>query len=135
MRPPAPAPLITYTKYLRRASSRSPRANSSRPLGIAVPLRPLSVIRALHRLGSLGRRAGGSASCGARGAVARRRRAVCRRPSTVPRRARTQRSNQPERQRQPHRQQLYFSSSTVTVRVSGVINIIYHRLTCVLTER
>lgn len=51
---PAPAPLITYTKYLRRASSRSPRANSSRPLAIAVPLRPASVINHRHRLRSLG---------------------------------------------------------------------------------
>lgn len=65
MRPPAPAPLITYTKYLRRASSRSPRANSSRPLAIAVSLRPLSVIKPSPRLDSLGRprplrRAGGA---------------------------------------------------------------------------
>lgn len=54
MRRPAPAPLITYTKYLRRASSRSPRANSSRPLAIAVPLRPASVIKRRHRVRSLG---------------------------------------------------------------------------------
>lgn len=64
MQRPAPAPLITYTKYLRRASSRSPRANSSRPLAIAVPLRPASVIKRSHRLDSLA----GPASCGAKGA-------------------------------------------------------------------
>ncbi|CAH4028786.1 unnamed protein product [Pieris brassicae] len=48
-----PEPLITYTKYLRRASSRSPRANSSRPLyrrpaspaviKLASPLKPRPV--------------------------------------------------------------------------------------------
>lgn len=84
MRPPAPAPLITYTKYLRRASSRSPRANSSRPLAIAVPLRPLSVIRALHRLGSLRRRGHLRGAGGTRETS----RAVCQRPLTVLRRAR-----------------------------------------------
>lgn len=81
MQRPAPAPLITYTKYLRRASSRSPRANSSRPLAIAVPLRPASVIKRSHRLDSLaapppaGRRARGSG-----GGPTRRPRSV---PATV----------------------------------------------------
>lgn len=89
MQRPAPAPLITYTKYLRRASSRSPRANSSRPLAIAVPLRPASVIKRSHRLDSLRpsprplRGAGRAARAGGR----RAGRAVCRRPLTVLRRA------------------------------------------------
>lgn len=73
---PRAAALITYTKYLRRASSRSQSANSSRPLRIAVPLRPASVIKLLHRLDSLG----GSAPGGRAGGRRRRPRSV---PVTV----------------------------------------------------
>lgn len=118
MQRPAPAPLITYTKYLRRASSRSPRANSSRPLAIAVPLRPASVIKRSHRLDSLA----GPAPCGERGAGCAARaggrragRAVCRRPLTVLCRARC---DQPHPETTNSHQQHNFSSSlTVTVGV------------------
>lgn len=89
--PPAPAPLITYTKYLRRASSRSRCANNSHPLAIAIPLR-LSVIKPSPRLDSLGGPAPGGLRRGAgRGTAAggsATGRVVCRRPSTVQRRAR-----------------------------------------------
>lgn len=122
MQPPAPVPLITYTKYLRRASSRSPRANSSRPLAIAVPLHPLSVIKPSPRLDSLGfgprplRGEGGERDGG--GAAADRPRSV---PATVdsvvsraPRRQQSERFNK-------HQQHNFSSSLTVTVDVFGVI--------------
>ena len=81
MQRPAPASLITYTKYLRRASSRSPRANSSRPLAIAVPLRPASVIKRSHRLDSLaGTPPAGRGARGSGGGPPRRPRSV---PATV----------------------------------------------------
>lgn len=122
MQPPAPVPLITYTKYLRRASSRSPRANSSRPLAIAVPLHPLSVIKPSPRLDSLGfgpRPLRGPGVCrDGGGAVADRPRSV---PATVDSVAsRAARRRQSERYNK-HQQHNFSSSLTVTVDVFGVI--------------